>query len=87
MGETEGRGMFGVGEMATVRIQNLVQEGEAQRLSSSVRAAHVGRGGTAVRRLMHGVVAAGRFFRVAHPEVQQGLLGQRGWSSETGGVT
>jgi len=71
-------------EMAAYKTQDLVRDAEAQRLSSSVRAAHVGPGGTAVRRLMHGVVALGRFFHVAHPEVQQGLLGQRGWSSETG---
>ena len=60
-------------EMATDRIQDLMHEAEAQRLSSSVHATHTGLEGTSVRWLTHGVVAAERFFHVARREVRQEL--------------
>jgi hypothetical protein len=55
-------------------IRDLARDAEAQRLSRSVRAPHVGRGGTAVSRLTHGVVAVGRFFHLARREVRQELV-------------
>lgn len=67
-------------ELATDRIQDLVREAEAQRLSGSVHAAHAGLEGTTARLahgLTHGALAAERFFHVAHHEVRQGLRGAR----------
>jgi hypothetical protein len=73
------RAQLAASVVAYQMLQDWVREGEAQRLSSSVGGAHAG--GTAVRRLAHGltrgVSALGRFFRVAHPEVQHGPLGRR----------
>ena len=71
--------MFAAGELATGRIQDWVREAEAERLASSVRAAHVG--GTTVRRLRHGltqdVLAPVRFLDTAHHEVRQEVGGPR----------
>jgi hypothetical protein len=74
--------MTTAGELATDRIDDLVREAEAERLSTSVRAAHARAvGGTTVRRIVrgltHGVLAPARVSRVTHPEVQHELLGRR----------
>lgn len=60
-------------------IQEWVREAEAERLSSSARAAHAG--GTTVRRLGHeltqGVLAPVRFLHTSHHEVRQDVGGRR----------
>jgi hypothetical protein len=77
--ETSGKAknMFTAGMAAAVaayRIQELVHEAEAQRFSSSVHSAHARPEGTTVKRLTHGVLAAGRFFHLARREVRQELV-------------
>lgn len=56
--------------LAAYAIQELVRDAEAQRLSSSVHAAHAEPKGTTARRFTHGVVAVERFFHAARREVR-----------------
>jgi len=60
-------------ELATDRIQDLVRDVEARRLSISVRAPHADPEETTVRWLTHGLIAAERFFHVTRRKVPQEL--------------
>ena len=53
--------------------KDLARDAEGRRSSSPVRAAHARPEATAVRRLTHGVVAAGRFFNLGRREVPEEL--------------